>query len=77
VKLHARTMAVAKAANEIERALLNLQEQHGLTDIEMLQTVDRWRARCLTGMLRVERHPKHECKADEACDRRGCPGASS
>lgn len=57
VKLHPRTLPVQGAAAEIRLALIRLQDEHGLTDIEMLQAVGAWQAGKLKHMLRAERHP--------------------
>lgn len=67
MKLHARTMHVSRARNEIGLALIRLQQEHDLTDIEMLQAINEAQASILKYMLRAERHPTDpEAKGDEA-----------
>lgn len=67
MKLHERTMPVARARAEICLALIRLQEEHDLTDIEMLQAIGEAQALILKYMLRAERHPNDpEAKGDEA-----------
>jgi hypothetical protein len=67
LKLHSRTMLVQRASADIRTALLDLQEQHDLTDVEMLGVVGEWQAGKLKWMLRAERHPDEPGKrADEA-----------
>lgn len=58
MRLHPRTLPVQGAAAEIRLALIRLQDEHGLTDVEMLQAVGQWQAGKLKWMLRAERHPK-------------------
>lgn len=52
---------------QVTSALHGLQENHGLTDIEMLQAVQAFTDGKLGDMLRRERHPDDPDKAaDEA-----------
>lgn len=69
MKLHPRTMPVERARAEIGLALIRMQEEHDLTNIEMLQAIGLVQSQILTYMLRAERHPGDpETKADEAGD---------
>lgn len=66
MRLHERTIPVQKAANQIAMALIELQEEHDLTDIEMLQILSNRQLDILRYMLRDERHPgKPDARADE------------
>lgn len=66
MKLHSRTQLVNRAGADIRLALINLQDEYGLTDVEMLRellTACDTRAKW---MLRAERHPDDPGKkADE------------
>jgi hypothetical protein len=42
-----------------------LQQEHGLTNIEMMQAVAAWQDRKLEYMLRAERHPEDPDKPAE------------
>jgi hypothetical protein len=53
--------SVGKAA--VETALYGLQEEHDLTDIEMLQALSAWQQSVLKYMLRYERHGDYETEA--------------
>jgi hypothetical protein len=65
MKLHRRTRAVAQASSDIGMALIALQQEHGLTDIEMMQAVATWQDCKLKFMLRAERHPEDPDKPAE------------
>jgi hypothetical protein len=66
VRISARAQAVSIAQAEIAVKLSELQREHGLTSIEMLQAVTTWQATALKYMLRAERHPDDPGKgADE------------
>jgi hypothetical protein len=64
MKLSDRAWKVRSAKSRIKMDLDNLQEQHDLTDIEMLQTLHEWSELKLKYMLRVERHGDPEKEAD-------------
>lgn len=67
LRLHDRTRHVQRAEYDIRGKLLDLQEEHDLTDIEMLQVLNSAEGVVLKYMLRRERHPDDpEKKADEA-----------
>lgn len=67
LRLHDRTRPVQRAEHDIRDKLLALQEEHDLTDIEMLQVLSSAEGEILKYMLRRERHPDDpEKKADEA-----------
>lgn len=72
VKRHPRTMVVQRASAELGLLLLHFQDTHDLTDAEMLTAIDVPYSRVVKGLLRAERHPTHDAKADEECDRRDC-----
>jgi hypothetical protein len=57
VKADPRASAVALASEEISESIHGLQQQHGLTDVEMMQAVLTWQKWKLQQMLRAERHP--------------------
>jgi hypothetical protein len=64
---HKRTQPVALASSAISLALWEMQDQHGLTDVEMLQALASHQQSMLKYMLRAERHPEDPDKrADEA-----------
>jgi len=66
IRIHPRTFRVQAASAAIQQELINLQQKHELTDIEMLQCVAWWQDAVLKYMLRAERHPDDpERKADE------------
>lgn len=67
MKLHPRTLKVQRAEAALRKALLDFQEEHDLTDIEMLRALSDHGRRIMTWLLRAERHPDHlDRKADEA-----------
>jgi len=67
MKLHPRTLPVQRAANELELLLIRFQEEHELTDVEMLRALLETSQRITKYMLREERHPgEPDHKADEA-----------
>lgn len=67
MKLHPRTLPVQGAEAEIRLALIRLQQERDLTDVEMLQAVGVWQASVLKYMLRAERHPEDPDRpADQA-----------
>ncbi|WP_341719844.1 hypothetical protein QQG74_09160 [Micromonospora sp. FIMYZ51] len=66
MRLHARTMPVQRASNAIRAELDRLQDEHDLTDIEMLRVLIEHQQNITKYMLRAERHPNDpERKADE------------
>jgi hypothetical protein len=65
MRLHHRTQAVAQASADIGMKLIALQQEHGLTDIEMMQAMLTWQERKLKWMLRAERHPDDPDKPAE------------
>jgi hypothetical protein len=66
VRLHERTLPVARALNELTGFLLDHQQKHGLTDAELL----RWHAQQIAAIAKYEvRHERHgdaDKKGDEA-----------
>jgi len=67
MKLHPRTMPVQGASAAVKMALLDLQAEHDLTDVEMLQVLHDASLGLLKHLLRAERHPGDPGrKADEA-----------
>lgn len=67
MRLHPRTLPVQQAGNAIRTELIRLQEQHDLTDVEMLRILLDHQHTITKYMLRAERHPEDpERKADEA-----------
>lgn len=69
MKLHPRTLPVQRASNAISSALLDLQVEHDLTDIEMLRALIDHQQMITKYLLREERHPgADDIKADEACN---------
>jgi hypothetical protein len=66
VRLHPRTLPVQRAGNAIRSELDRLQQEHDLTDIEMLRILLDHQHNLTKYMLRAERHPEDpERKADE------------
>ena len=66
LRLHSRTMPVQRAQSAIHMRLLELQVEHDLTDVEMLQIVMFHAGRIAVWMLREERYPGDpDHKADE------------
>ena len=57
VKLHERHALVRRAGNAIRTQLDRLQEEHDLTDIEMLRVLLEHQQSITMYMLRAERHP--------------------
>ena len=58
---------VHTAEHEISLAVLKVQHEHGLTDVEFLQILNGLAASILKYMLRKERHPENPTMpADEA-----------
>jgi hypothetical protein len=67
MRLHDRTLPVQAAGNALAKACDDLAEEHGLTDVELLQALNAYQQRVLKYMLRSERHPDHpDKKGDEA-----------
>ncbi len=67
MRLHERTMPVQRASNAIRSELTRLQDEHDLTDVEMLRILIEHQQTITKYMLRAERHPDDpERKADEA-----------
>lgn len=66
IRLHPRTLPVNRAGAEYYSWLLKFQEEHQLTDAEMLLIMADAETRLLTMILRCERHPDNpDKKADE------------
>lgn len=66
IKIHERSLPVAKSLNELTLYVLTFQSDHGLTEGEMLSFyADRARA-IGTRMVRLERHGDASKKGDEA-----------
>ena len=67
LRLHPRTRPVRKAAVVFIDWLIGFQEEHNLTDIEMMQIITEGQQMVLKYALRAERHPDDpDAKADEA-----------
>ena len=65
--LHERTMHVQKKSNELHSLWLDWLEKADLTWVEAARCLHDLEGRCLTYVLREERHPDDtEKKADEA-----------
>ncbi|MEV2239596.1 hypothetical protein [Micromonospora sp. NPDC049891] len=66
MRLRPRTMTVQRASNKIRAELDRLQQEHDLTDVEMLRVLLEHQRELTTGLLRAERHPDDpDRKADE------------
>jgi hypothetical protein len=66
MKLHPRTLPVQHASLSIRDHLCRLQEEYGLTDVEMIRVLTEHQMTVTKWMLREERHPgQPEHKADE------------
>ena len=69
MKLHPRTQPVNAAEADIRMALIDAQDYHRLTDVEMLRFLITETERVSKRLLRAERHPDNpDRKGDEACD---------
>ena len=55
MRVSEEAMQVRRAQSAVAIALCELQEQHDLSDIEMLQAVSQWQGTALKYMLRAER----------------------
>lgn len=67
MKLHKRQPVVALAENEIQGAVWNAVDRHGLTPAELVRICGNLTAIAANLALRVERHgPDSNKKADEA-----------
>lgn len=67
MRLHSRTLPVQKAGNQIKMSLIEMQQEHDLTNVEMLRVLIEAQQEITKYMLRDERHPGDpEHKADEA-----------
>lgn len=64
MKLNDRAWRVMSAQSKINMNLELQQEEYDLTDIEMIQALNRWIQLKLRYMLRVERHGDSEKEAD-------------
>ena len=63
---HPRYESVIGAQADIAVKLNDLQREHSLTNVEMLQAVTSWQGTVFKYMLRAERHPEDPHKsADE------------
>lgn len=66
LRLHPRTMPVQAASAELGMTLARFQQEHDLTDNEMLVILATQQGRLLKYRLRAERHPDDpDRKADE------------
>lgn len=66
MKLHPRTLDVQRASSFIRGRLLDMQETHDLTDVEMLRILIEHQQSITKYLLREERHPGDpDRKADE------------
>jgi len=66
LRLHARTMTVHRAEGELGMMLVELQQRHDLTDIEMIVIMTAQLQSLAKYPLRAERHPDDPSrKADE------------
>lgn len=66
LRLNKRTRHVQKADGLFEEHAIQFQEEHDLTDIEMLRILINCQQRVTKYMLRAERHPDDpDRKADE------------
>ncbi len=69
MKLHPRTQPVGSASAYTRSALLDIQDEFELTDVEMLRILLEAAERVSKHLLRAERHPDNqELKGDEACN---------
>lgn len=57
MRLHPRTLPVQAASGEIRTTLWRLQDEHGLTYVEMLRVVNDHAQDITKYLLREERHP--------------------
>lgn len=55
---HPRVRIVNQAKNEISKAIMEIEQKHDLTEIELLQILIEYQSTTLKYMLREERHPK-------------------
>ena len=74
MRLHPRTQAANIARSTFAMEVWRLLEASDMTTVEALQAVALVQADLAKILLRGERHPGHEHKADEACERMKCPG---
>lgn len=67
MKLHERTIPVQAATAQLKLTLLGFQDEHDLTDVEMLGALQEIEGNITRRLLRAERHPNDpDRKADEA-----------
>lgn len=67
MRLHPRTQPVAQAEAAIKTELWRLQDEHGLTYVEMLRVLIAHQQDISKYLLREERHPgQPDHKGDEA-----------
>ena len=67
MRIHARTMTVSKAMNEMAIACTDIAAQHELTTAEWVHCLAQLPAQTTKYLLREERHPDDPGKkADEA-----------
>jgi hypothetical protein len=67
MRLHERTMKVQAATAQLRMDMIRFQDEHGLTNLEMVQALQQIQATKLKYMLRAERHPDDPDRgADEA-----------
>lgn len=57
MRIDAEAQRVRIAQSEVAVAVVKLQTEHDLTDVEMLQAIAEWQGTKLKHMLRAERHP--------------------
>lgn len=75
MKLHPREVPSNLARATFTGDVLRLLEASDMTDVEIGIALNELQGTVLTWLLRRERHPRHQCKAGEACERKGCPGS--
>lgn len=67
LRMHPRYFLVNKAELELTKWLLDWEQRHQLTEIEIVQCLQRRQSNMLKYMLRDERHPDDgDKKGDEA-----------
>ena len=66
LRLHPRTRPVRKASGAFTDWLIGFQQEHELTDVELMQILTEGQQMVLKYALRAERHPDNpDRKADE------------
>lgn len=66
IRLHPRTLPVARASAHLGMTLIDFQQENGLSDAEMMIALADYTRRLMIHLLRAERHPDNpDQKADE------------